>query len=126
MLAPRWLLVAAALSLGIATALGAYGVHGLKEAVSEARYAAYESAVQIQFVHSLGLALVALIRERLTRSNGWLTVASALLLAGMVMFSGSIYATTLGAPRAIGMMAPFGGSSLMLAWLCAAIGFARR
>jgi uncharacterized membrane protein YgdD (TMEM256/DUF423 family) len=48
-----------------------------------------------------------------------------LLLAGIVLFSGSLYALALGAPKGLGALAPFGGISLMLGWLALAVAVLR-
>jgi uncharacterized membrane protein YgdD (TMEM256/DUF423 family) len=55
----------------------------------------------------------------------WLRAAGALLLAGIVLFSGSLYALALGAPKWLGMVTPFGGLALVLGWLALAVSLFR-
>ena len=61
-------------------------------------------------------------RARGMASHGW---SARLLAAGLVLFCGSIYALTFGAPRWFGMVAPLGGASFMLAWLLFAVSMLR-
>ena len=122
----RVYIIIAGLSLMAATQLSAYGFHGLEGKVAAADLRAWEWAVQIQFYHSLGLLLVVLLLQQVPRSI-LLRLAGGLMVLGTVLFSGSIYARTLGAPTVIGSVAPLGGGSCMLAWLLTAIaGFRAR
>lgn len=122
----RVFILIAGLSLMAATQLSAYGFHGLEGQVPAADLRAWEWAVQIQFYHSLGLILVAVLLQQVPRSI-LLRLAGGLMVIGTVLFSGSIYARTLGAPAVIGSVAPLGGGSCMLAWLLTAIaGFRMR
>lgn len=114
----RWLAFAG-LSVAVATALGAFGTHALKPVLPPARFESFETAVAYQFFHSLGLLVLALLRGR--RDGALLRWSAWLIVAGLLLFCGSIYALTLGAPRALGMVAPFGGTAFMLAWLLFAL-----
>lgn len=114
------------LSLGaaillLATALGAYASHGLAAHADAATVRAFSSAVDYQFYHGLGLLAVSVFTElkphiRLFRIAGWL------LVIGIALFCGSIYATTFGAPVSLGGAAPLGGTAFMAAWLALASG----
>ena len=110
-----------ALVLFGATGLGAYGTHAVQGAVDAARWSAFETAVEYQFYHGLGIVAAGILAHRFPGSqliawSGWV------LLAGIVGFSGSIYATTFGAPEAIGALAPLGGLAMMAGWLLLAAG----
>jgi uncharacterized membrane protein YgdD (TMEM256/DUF423 family) len=113
-------IIIGALSLTLATMLSAYGFHGLAGEISAAKQASWGWAVQIQSYHSLGLILVAALSHQWSGSM-LLKGAGALIIAGMLIFSGSIYAEILGAPEAIGEIAPYGGTSIMLAWALVAL-----
>ena len=109
------------LVLFAATALGAYGTHGVQGVVDAVRWSAYEVAVDYQFYHGLGIVVAGILADRFPDSrllawSGWV------LLAGVAGFSGSIYATTFGAPAAIGSLAPLGGLAMMAGWLLLAVG----
>ena len=115
------LIAAGGLVLFAATALGAYGAHGVQGVVDAARWSAYEVAVDYQFYHGLGMVAAGILAvqfpgSRLIAWSGWV------LFAGIIGFSGSIYATTFGAPVAIGALAPLGGIAMMAGWLLLALG----
>ncbi len=82
--------------------------------------ASYQTGVLYQQLHSLALILVGVIAT-VTQGSRWLSRAAVLFGVGIFFFSGSIYAMTLGAPRWLGMVAPLGGISFMLAWLALAL-----
>jgi uncharacterized membrane protein YgdD (TMEM256/DUF423 family) len=106
--------------IGLATMLGAFGTHALKPILPEVRFESFQTAVDYQFFHALGLLAVGFAQRAYPQSAGFLW-AERLLLVGMLLFCGSIYALTFGAPRFFGMVAPFGGLSLMAAWLVFAV-----
>jgi len=110
-----------ALLLLLATALGAYGTHALATQLPAASWNAYSTAVDYQFYHGLGLLAVALLGTLNPRLKS-LQIAGWLILIGTVLFCGSIYATTLGAPAGIGALAPIGGTAFMAGWLAVASG----
>jgi uncharacterized membrane protein YgdD (TMEM256/DUF423 family) len=114
----RVLLSLAALSLLLATVAGAVGSHAL--AFPDARaLASFESAVQFQFFHGLGVMAVTAVG--LIGRGGRLRAAAAwLMLLGTLFFCGSIYARALGAPGGIVALAPYGGVAFMLGWLAVA------
>jgi uncharacterized membrane protein YgdD (TMEM256/DUF423 family) len=74
--------------------------------------AVWHTAVQYHAWHALGLLAVGFLAPSV-----WSKAAGGLLLAGIVLFSGSLYALALGAPRALGAVAPAGGLAFMLGWL---------
>lgn len=102
--------------IATATALGAFGTHALKPVLPPARFDSFEIGVTYQFFHALGLLGIALLQRKHPESAG-LRWSVRLILVGLVLFSGSIYALTFGAPRFLGMVAPIGGTSLMVAWV---------
>jgi uncharacterized membrane protein YgdD (TMEM256/DUF423 family) len=116
----RTLFLVAGASLMLAAMLSAYGFHGLPGKVPEPKLASWAWATQFQFFHSMGLMLIGLLLAHAPDSR-LLRAAAALMIIGIVLFSGSIYAETLGAPTAVGEVAPMGGSSFMLAWLLTGI-----
>lgn len=107
----------AALNMAIAVALGAFGAHGLKNMVSTQQLEWWLTATLYLFVHALGLLLVGiLIRLKYTtQTTAWL------LQIGIVIFAGSLYAMTLGAPRWFGAITPIGGILMIAGWLWLAV-----
>jgi uncharacterized membrane protein YgdD (TMEM256/DUF423 family) len=107
--------ILASLSALLAVAFGAFGAHGLKGQLDEAALAIYRTAVDYHMWHALGLGWIGLSLDRypdsrLLRSAGWL------MFAGILVFSGSLYALSLSGLRWLGMVTPLGGLSFMVAW----------
>jgi uncharacterized membrane protein YgdD (TMEM256/DUF423 family) len=112
-------IVAGALLMFVGVVLGAFGAHALQQVLTPRQLSSYQTGVLYQQLHSLALLLVGVI-ALVTPASPWLARAAVLFGAGMFFFSGSIYLMTLGAPRWLGMVAPIGGLSFMLAWLALA------
>jgi uncharacterized membrane protein YgdD (TMEM256/DUF423 family) len=105
-------------------ALGAFGAHALKARLPAELLATWNTAVQYHLWHALGLIATGLAAA-LVADGPWLRAAGTLLLAGILLFSGSLYALALGAPKALGAVAPFGGLALILGWLALAVAVLR-
>jgi uncharacterized membrane protein YgdD (TMEM256/DUF423 family) len=115
----RRCIVGGALLMLVAVVLGAFGAHALRHALAPDRLASYQTGVLYQQLHSLALVLVGIV-ALVTPPSPWSGRAAMLFVAGIVLFSGSIYALAFGAPRMLGMVAPIGGTSFMLGWACLA------
>ena len=107
----------AAINLAIAVALGAFGAHGIKSMVNAQQLAWWHTATLYLFIHALGLLIVGLlIRLRYTtQTTAWL------LQIGVIIFAGSLFAMTLGAPRWFGAITPIGGVLMIAGWMWLAI-----
>jgi uncharacterized membrane protein YgdD (TMEM256/DUF423 family) len=116
----RGLIVIGCVLLAGAGALSAYGFHGLPDTVGPAKLQSWGWAVDMQFYHALGLILVGLLGSR-TQPRWLPRLAGAAMLAGILIFSGLIYAETLGAPESWGEIVPFGGTLFMVSWLMVAV-----
>ena len=119
----RRTLAVAGLLLALAVAFGAFGAHGLKSLPPD-RLQVYETAVRYHFFNALGLLGIGLA----LRSVGdapLLHWAAWLVLVGIVLFSGSLYALTFNAPRLMGVVTPIGGLALIAGWLAFAAAFLR-
>jgi len=109
------LLSAAGVSLLVATIAGAVGSHALTFADAQA-LRTFETAVHFQFFHGLGVIAIALVG--LAGRGGQLRALAAwLMIAGTVLFCGSIYARALGMSPGIVAAAPYGGIAFMVGWL---------
>ncbi len=112
----RMFAVLGALLLAASVFLGAYGTHGLYQAgAAAAEVRAWDWANQMHVAHSLGLLVVALLL-RLGADSLFYKLAGWLLIAGVALFSGTIYLKTLGGPN-LAAVTPYGGMTLALAWL---------
>jgi uncharacterized membrane protein YgdD (TMEM256/DUF423 family) len=108
---------AAAILVGLAgasaVALGAFGAHALRGMIGDAAIATWHTGVEYHFWHALALlAAVACLPEGRGRS-----VAIGSFAVGIVLFSGSVYALALGAPRIVGVVTPVGGVSFIAGWI---------
>ena len=112
----NWISIAA-LNLAIAVALGAFGAHGLKAIVSSQQLEWWQTATLYWFIHGLGLLLVGI----LIRLNYATQTTTWLLQIGVIIFAGSLYAMTLGAPRWFGAITPIGGVLMIAGWLWLAV-----
>jgi uncharacterized membrane protein YgdD (TMEM256/DUF423 family) len=112
--AGRILAVAAGL-IALATVLGAFGAHALREELSADRLSVYLSANRYQFFHSLGLLGIGLAARNVDAAL--LNWAARLVLAGIILFCGSLYALAFGAPNSIGIVTPVGGVLLIAGWV---------
>lgn len=110
----RTLVIAAAINMFIAVTAGAFGAHRLKDILSSDMLAVWHTAVTYQIAHALGLFMIALLMPRLNPALlGWAGIA---MLAGIVVFSGSLYALAISGVRILGAITPLGGAAFLLAW----------
>lgn len=96
-------------------ALGAFGAHGLKDILTPEMKAVYETGARYQAYHALALFVVAWLAAqwpgRCVDAAGWCFVA------GILLFSGSLYALSLSGIRWLGAITPIGGLLFMIGWL---------
>jgi len=116
----KWM-AAGAVAGALTVVLGAFAAHGLKGKLDVEQLAWWETAVRYQAYHSIALVLFGLLRERRAGSGlaGWCFVA------GVAIFSGTLYGLALGGPRWLGAITPIGGTSLIVGWLAFALAAAR-
>jgi uncharacterized membrane protein YgdD (TMEM256/DUF423 family) len=100
---------------GLAVALGAFGAHGLRARVTPDLLAVFETGVRYQMYHALALIGLSLAWTRWSTSH--LTAAGYLFLAGIVLFSGSLYLLTLTGTRWWGAVTPLGGVAFLAGWI---------
>jgi uncharacterized membrane protein YgdD (TMEM256/DUF423 family) len=101
--------------IALATVLGAFGAHALKAHLSQDKLLVYETAVRYHFIHALGLLAIGVLLRSL--DSEMLRWSAALVLAGIILFSGSLYWLTFGAPRVVGVVTPIGGLALIAGWI---------
>ena len=108
-----------ALAAALGVALGAFGAHALKARLSADMLAVWQTAVQYHLWHALGLVGIGVLAQHLPES-GVLRLAGWLMLAGIVLFSGSLYVLALSGVRWLGAVTPFGGACFIAGWLALA------
>lgn len=115
----RFYLVFAALSCLVSVAFGAFGAHALKAMVSPDRLAVWHTGVLYQMTHSLGLFMLVSASAYLAPAlQKW---AARFLVAGIVIFSGSLYLLVITNTPALGAITPIGGVSFLVGWLLLAL-----
>jgi len=115
-LSARLSLSLAALLLFAAVGLGAFGAHALKARLAPDMQAIWQTAVQYHAWHALGLLAVGLFTMQRPDAPG-ASLAAWLFVAGIVLFSGSLYALALSGVRGLGAVTPFGGVAFLAGWL---------
>ncbi len=107
-----------ALSAFIAVGAGAFGAHALKSHISPEHLAAFETGARYQMYHALALFITAYLEARgwsMAKYAGWFFVA------GIVLFSGSLYLLALTGVARFGMITPLGGAAFLAGWLALVI-----
>jgi uncharacterized membrane protein YgdD (TMEM256/DUF423 family) len=112
----RLFLMIAAISGFFAVVIGAFVAHGLKKILAPAALEVVKTGVQYQMYHALALLLVALWLNHKPAAPG-LKAGGLAFILGSLLFSGSLYALALGAPRWLGPVTPLGGLCFLIGWL---------
>ena len=112
-----WFGIGALLS-GVSVGAGAFGAHALKGRLTPEDSAIFETASRYLTTQSLGLLAISLLMSRL--DSAALKAAAILMVPGIIIFSGSLYALTWTGMRWLGAITPIGGSLIILAWLLTA------
>jgi uncharacterized membrane protein YgdD (TMEM256/DUF423 family) len=115
-----------AAALGLAVMLGAFGAHALRDRLDAYLMGVYEKAVFYHFVHALGILIVSFLPKVGALSETAATWVCGLLLAGILIFSGSLYALAMTGNRTLGAITPIGGLSFIAAWFFLAWALLRR
>jgi len=111
----RIALLLAAVALFVAVAAGAFGAHTLGRQIGPERLAVWHTAVQYQAWHGLGLFGVGLLMRASPARRG-LVVAAWLFVAGIALFSGSLYLLAATGSSTFGVVTPFGGVAFLAGW----------
>lgn len=120
----RWFVFLGAVNGLLSVALGAFGAHALRGRITADQLTVFQTAVQYHQIHALALLAVGLLALR--QPSPWLRSSGWLMFCGILLFSGSLYLLVLTGMRGLGMITPFGGGALLLAWLALCIGALRR
>ncbi len=108
-----WLIVGAVNGF-VGVSLGAFAAHVLRERLEARSFEIWEVAVRYQMYHALALVAVGLLATRL--AGGMVNAAGWCFLAGIVLFSGSLYALVLSGVRVLGAITPLGGVAFLIGW----------
>jgi uncharacterized membrane protein YgdD (TMEM256/DUF423 family) len=108
-----WLCIAA-INGGLAVAAGAFGAHGLQARIDAQALQVFETAARYHMYHALALAIAAFAMR--DAAAGAAAAAAWFFLAGILLFSGSLYLLALTGVKALGIVTPFGGLSFLIGW----------
>jgi uncharacterized membrane protein YgdD (TMEM256/DUF423 family) len=108
-------LVLASINGFLAVSLGAFAAHGLKSALSEDLLNTFQTGVQYHMYHTLALLAVGVLSLYFPTQTG-LRIAGFLFLAGIIIFSGSLYVLALTGIRWLGAITPLGGIAFLAGW----------
>ena len=117
----RLFLTIAALFGGLAVAGGAFASHALRDKLSDRALEIFEVGIRYQMYHALALILVALLLSRAEAGQLLLTIAGYAFIAGVLIFSGSLYALSFSGIKWLGAITPLGGAAFLIGWGCLAI-----
>ncbi|WP_237173522.1 DUF423 domain-containing protein [Paracandidimonas lactea] len=110
----RHVVTIAAILMLLGVAAGAFGAHGLKRVVSTDMLGIWHTAVLYQLVHGLGMLLAALLAQQF--GSALFNAAATVMLAGVLIFSGSLYALVLTGATWLGAITPIGGMAFLAGW----------
>ncbi len=106
----------------LSVVLGAFGSHALKDKLSDRYLEIFETGTRYEMYHALALLLVALLLMVAGESQPFLVAAGFAFIAGIAIFSGSLYALSLTGISWLGAITPLGGLAFIVGWVCVAVG----
>jgi uncharacterized membrane protein YgdD (TMEM256/DUF423 family) len=115
----RNILVTGGLLMALGVVLGAVGTHAMRARLSPDDLGIFETAVRYHIYNALGLLIIGAVA--LSATPPLLRWSAGLIVVGIVLFSGSLYAASLEAPRFIHVLPPFGGMALIAGWILFAV-----
>ncbi len=111
----KTLLIAGTLLGGLGVAIGAFGAHALRATLTQSgRLETFETAVKYQFYHALALLLIGILYAAFPSRS--VLNAGYSMLAGVIVFSGSLYILCLTGIRWLGAVTPLGGVLMIIGW----------
>ncbi|RKH09044.1 DUF423 domain-containing protein [Corallococcus praedator] len=115
----RWWLVVGAVNAFLSVAAGAFGAHALRARLPQDLQVIFETGARYHMYHALALVAVGLLG--VTRPSALLSASGWAMLAGIVLFSGSLYALALSGVRVLGAITPLGGLGFLAGWILFAV-----
>jgi len=99
----------------LAVGTGAFAAHGLKDFLSTEYLNTFKTAADYQLIHGVGMIVIGLLSKN--KPNDYNIAAGILMFIGITLFSGSLYLLTLTDTKWLGIITPFGGTLILVAWL---------
>jgi len=119
----EYILATGAVLAGLGVAAGAFGAHLLKARLDADQLEVWRTAASYQMYHALALIVAARLLTR--HPTRLLRLTCGLFIAGVVLFSGSLYLLALTSEPAFGLITPAGGAAFLAGWACLAVGIVR-
>ncbi|MDX2239762.1 MAG: DUF423 domain-containing protein [Leptolyngbyaceae cyanobacterium bins.302] len=117
----QFFLMIAAIFGGLSVAAGAFGVHALRDRLTDRALEIFETGSQYQMYHALALLAVGILISRTEPIPPALSTAGFAFIAGVLIFSGSLYALSISGIKWLGAITPLGGACFLVGWACLAI-----
>ncbi|WP_102693150.1 DUF423 domain-containing protein [Rummeliibacillus pycnus] len=115
----RFNIVAGAVYAFLAVAFGAFGAHALKDVLTEHYAKIWETGVQYQMFHAIGLIVIGILMSKsLIGPKSLLSKAGIMMFIGVILFSGSLYVLSVTQINILGAITPIGGVLFLVAWVC--------
>lgn len=125
MLTQKQTLIAGALLGALGVALGAFGAHAFKSTlITNNSLETYELAVRYQFYHAFALLIIGLLMDK--NDSKALRFSSTCMLAGVILFSGSLYALAFKTGKMVAFVTPIGGVFFIVGWVLLFLSIAKR
>ncbi len=125
MLTQKQTLIAGALLGALGVALGAFGAHAFKSTlITNNSLETYELAVRYQFYHAFALLIIGLLMDK--NDSKALRSSSTCMLAGVILFSGSLYALAFKTGKMVAFVTPIGGVFFIAGWVLLFLSIAKR
>jgi len=119
----RSILITGSAFMALAVAFGAFGAHIVQDMLTPERFDVYQTGVEYHFYHALGLLIAGAVSMHFN-INKWIARSAGLFIAGILIFSGSLYILTLTDTGWLGAITPIGGVAFILGWIFFAVGVA--
>lgn len=110
------LLIMGCMMMFLAVALGAFGAHALKKRLAVDMMSIFQTGIQYHIAHGLGLLLLGAVTGNFVHSP-LIIAAGWVMFAGILLFSGSLYALSLSGIKKLGAITPFGGLAFLASWV---------
>ncbi|MGF2618291.1 DUF423 domain-containing protein [Rossellomorea vietnamensis] len=109
-------IIIGAINAFLSVALGAFGAHALEGKISQKYIETWNTGVLYQMFHSIGILIIGVLVGNIA-AGSMLNWSGWLMLAGIVLFSGSLYILSLTGIKVLGAITPLGGVAFLIAWV---------
>lgn len=116
----KWIMISGCFFALMSVVLGAFAAHALKNRLDDYSIGIFQTGVQYQMSHAVGLLFCGLYASYLHQnnlSNWWLTATASCFVLGIILFSGSLYGLALTGQKWLGPITPIGGLFFIIGWI---------